>query len=95
MNKSELVTYLRENYNMLRREAEDAIEAVIGAIKEIVCSGESVHISEFGDFKRVWKNEIKGYNFTKKVHEPIPAHWEPAFKPEKRFKEAVQENARK
>jgi DNA-binding protein HU-beta len=90
MNKEELVIALSAKTGLTHKAAEEALEAVIETVMDIVRDGDRVAITGFGAFELIERAGRKGRNpKTGEVIE-IPAKKVPRFTPGKRFLEAAQ-----
>jgi DNA-binding protein HU-beta len=90
MTKADLASEVASKTGMTKKQAEMAVNAAIGAVKEALGEGESVRIVDFGTFSvkkrkaRIGRNPRTGKNLK------IPAKKVPAFSPGKGLKEAVK-----
>lgn len=89
MNKSELVDAVASKSEFSKKDAEKAINAVIGAISDALESGEKVQLVGFGTFEVRSRNARTGLNPQTKKAISIPATKVPAFKAGKALKDVV------
>lgn len=89
MNKSELVAAMAEKSGLPKKNCQDALDAFVAVIEDVMKSGEKVKLSGFGTFEVKSRAARIGRN--PKTREPvdIPASRHPVFKPGKVLKEAV------
>lgn len=89
MNKSELVAAMAEKSSLPKKNCQDALDAFVAVIGDVMKSGEKVKLSGFGTFEVKSRAARIGRN--PKTREPvdIPASRHPVFKPGKVLKEAV------
>ncbi len=90
MNKAELVAAVAEKANMTKKDAEAALNAVIGSIEEALVKGEKVQLIGFGTFETRERKARQGRNprQPEEVIE-IAASKAPVFKAGKALKESV------
>jgi len=90
MNKADLVAAVAEKTGLTKKQAEQAVNAVVESIEEALKKGERVSLVGFGTFEvrsrrpRVGRNPQTGQSIT------IPAGKAPAFRPGKALRAAVQ-----
>lgn len=89
MNKSELIASVAEKTKMTKKDATQAVEAVLETITEALRSGEKVSLIGFGNFEVRERAARKGRNPQTGGEIDIPASKVPAFKPGKALKEEV------
>ncbi len=89
MNKTELIAAVKDRTELSKKDAENAVSAMIDIIIEKVAEGEEIRIVGFGTFERHERGERIGCNPQTKEKITIPASKVPAFKAGKAFKEAV------
>ncbi|MBI3948088.1 MAG: HU family DNA-binding protein [Armatimonadetes bacterium] len=91
MNKSELVTAVAEKSGLKRKDAADAVDALVDTIREELSKGGEVSIIGFGAFGVKERAERIGRN--PRTSEPltIPAGRAPVFKAGKALKDALGE----
>ncbi len=90
MNKADLVKEVVEKAGLKKKEAEVAVNALFGAIKEALKKGEKVTIVGFGTFEVVQRKEREGVNPATKERITIPATKVPKFRPSASLKEEVK-----
>lgn len=86
MNKAELVEVVAERLENSKKEASDAVEAVLESIAQSVANGERVVISGFGVFERVERAARTGRNPLTGAIVKIKATSVPKFRPGAEFK---------
>lgn len=89
MTKSELINAVAAKGEMTKKDAEIALNSVIGAITDSLVAGEKVQIVGFGTFEVRDRKEKEGVNPRTKEKRTIPACKAPAFKAGKGLKDAV------
>ena len=89
MNKAELVELIANKTGTSKRQSEECIDLVIGAITKSVAKGEKVTLVGFGTFERRDRRARKGRDPRSGVAIDIPAKKVPAFSAGKHFKQAV------
>ena len=91
MTKQEFVDQVASKTNMSRREAADAVDAVLDSIQETLTSGGEINFTGFGKFSTQHRKERQGVNPrnpTQKV--TIPAATVPKFSAGSTLKSAVK-----
>ena len=91
MTKQEFVDQVASKTNMSRREAADAVEAVLDSISETLKSGGEINFTGFGKFSTQHRKERQGVNPrnpSEKV--TIPAATVPKFSAGSTLKQAVK-----
>ena len=91
MTKQEFVDQVASKTNMSRREAADAVDAVLDSIQETLTSGGEINFTGFGKFSTQHRKERQGVNPrnpTEKV--TIPAATVPKFSAGSTLKTAVK-----
>ena len=88
MNKSELIQAVAAK-GLTRKEAEAAVNAVLGTIEEALAKGESVQLIGFGTFSVKERAAREGRNPQTGEVVKIKASKIPAFKAGKALKEKV------
>ena len=89
MNRSGVISVLKEESNLSRKEAEKITEVFFNTIEETLVEGERVEIRGFGSFT---VNEYKSYtgrNPKTGVQIDVPAKKLPFFKVGKELKDRV------
>ena len=89
MNKSELVAAMAEKSSLSKKNCQDALDAFIAVIGDVLKSGDKVKLLGFGTFEVKGRAARIGRNPKTKEPVDIPASKQPAFKPGKALKEAV------
>ena len=89
MNKSELVTSVAEAASLSKKDAENAVAAVINSITNTLTEGQKVQIAGFGTFEVRERAERIGRDPRTSEEIVIPASKKPAFKAGKALKDAV------
>ena len=87
MNKTELIAAVAEKATISKKDAENAVSAVIASITESLAGGEKVQIAGFGTFEVRERGERVGRDPSAEI--VIPASKAPAFKAGKALKESV------
>ncbi|MBQ9407702.1 MAG: HU family DNA-binding protein [Desulfovibrio sp.] len=91
MTKAELVEKIQAKAEFpTRGKAEEALDAVIAALREALTAGESITFTGFGSFKVVERAERKGRNPQSGETITIPASKVVKFTPGKALKDAVK-----
>lgn len=90
MTKAELISLIAEKGTYkTKKEAENALEAVVGSIKSAIMDGEKVSIVGFGTFEVKEKAAHEGFNPNTKKKQMFPAKKSPVFKAGTAFKNEV------
>ncbi len=89
MNKTELIAAVAEKSDLSKKDAEKAVNALVGAIEEALKSGEKVQIVGFGAFEAKCRPARKGHNPLTGAEIDIPASKAPSFKAGKALKDAL------
>ncbi|MHC1694440.1 MAG: HU family DNA-binding protein [Eubacteriales bacterium] len=89
MNKAQLVDSISQKTGMKKKDAEAALNAVVGTIEEALVSGDKVQIMGFGTFEVKQREERKGRNPSTKEEIIIPASKHPSFTAGKSLKTVV------
>lgn len=90
MNKTELIEVLAERNKVTKKEAEDALSAIIDIITEELAKGERIVITGFGTFEVSNRAEREGRNPSTGEPMTIAATKAPKFKAGKTLKDAVK-----
>ncbi|MDR0875910.1 MAG: HU family DNA-binding protein [Clostridiales Family XIII bacterium] len=90
MNKQELIAAVAEKSDLTKKQAESAVNTVIGSIETALVKGEKVQLIGFGTFETRERKARKGRN-PRKPDEvmDIPASKAAVFKAGKALKDAV------
>ncbi|CEH27964.1 DNA-binding protein [Aneurinibacillus migulanus] len=89
MNKTELIEKVAENAEMTKKQASQAVDAILSSISEALKSGEKVQLIGFGNFESRERAARKGRNPQTGEEIEIAATKVPAFSPGKALKDAV------
>ena len=89
MNKTELVASVAEGTSLSKKDAENAVSAVIASITKSLTEGEKVQIAGFGTFEVRERSERIGRDPRTSEEIIIPASKTPAFKAGKALKDSV------
>ncbi len=93
MNKTDLIKKVIEKTELQKKDAENAVSAVIDTIIEAVSDGEKVQIVGFGTFEQKLRKERTGVNPITHEKLTIPESKVPTFKAGKAFKAIVNGTA--
>ena len=90
MNKADLVAKVADKTGFKKKDAELALDAVLGTIEEALVAGDSVRLIGFGTFETRSRKARQGRN-PRKPDEiiKIPASKAPVFKAGKALKDAI------
>lgn len=89
MNKTDLINKVAEATQMTKKDASEAVEAVLHAITESLTQGEKVQLIGFGNFEVKERQARKGRNPQTGEEIDIPATKVPSFKAGKQLKDEV------
>ncbi len=89
MNKTELIAAVAENAALSKKDAEKAINAVIGTITNALTEGDKVQLVGFGTFEVRERGARTGKNPRTGEAIKIAASKVPAFKAGKALKDTV------
>ena len=89
MNKSEMIAEVAAKSELTKKDAEKAVNAVLGTIECTLKKGEKVALVGFGTFEAKCRPARKGHNPLTGAEIDIPASKSPAFKAGKAFKDAL------
>ena len=89
MNKTELINVVKEKTGLSKKDAEQAVNAVLDTVTEELVKGEKVQIVGFGTFEVRIRSARQGRDPRTNQPITIAASKSPAFKAGKAFKEAV------
>ena len=89
MNKTELIAAVAENAALSKKDAEKAINAVIGTITNALTEGDKVQLVGFGTFEVRERGARTGKNPRTGEAIKIAASKGPAFKAGKALKDTV------
>jgi DNA-binding protein HU-beta len=90
MNKTELIESISTESGLTKKDAKEALDALMNAISTTLQSGESISLVGFGSFSVINKAERKGKNPQTGKEIIIPAKKAVKFKPGKELSEEVQ-----
>jgi DNA-binding protein HU-beta len=90
VNKAELVTKISEKSGLTKKDAEQALNAFMGAVEEALVSGDKVQLVGFGTFETRERAARQGRN-PRNPEEviDIPASKAPVFKAGKGLKDTI------
>ena len=91
MNKTELIAAVAEAASLSKKDAENAVSAVISSITKSLTEGEKVQIAGFGTFEVRERGERIGRAPRTSAEITIPASKAPAFTAGKALKESVNQ----
>ena len=91
MNKTELIAAVAEKATISKKDAENAVSAVIASITESLAGGEKVQIAGFGTFEVRERAAKTARNPRTGETIDVPACKVPAFKAGKGLKDKVAE----
>lgn len=89
MKKAELIAAIAEKGEYTKKDAEKALNTVIGAITDALAKGEKVSIVDFGSFEVRDRAPKDAINPSTKEVVHVPAKKVPAFKAGKALKAIV------
>src|SRR5690625_3607706 len=89
MNKTDLINAVSEQAEFSKKDASRAVDAVLDSITNTLVEGEKVQLVGFGSFEVRERAARKGRNPQTGEEIDIPATKNPAFKPGKQLKDAV------
>jgi DNA-binding protein HU-beta len=90
MNKADLVTRVAKDAEITKRQAEKALDALVGGVQEALLKGDSITLVGFGTFSVMSRSARKGRNPQTGQEIFIPANKTPKFKAGKGLREAVR-----
>jgi DNA-binding protein HU-beta len=90
MNKTELVNAVASHASLSKKDAQAAVEAMLGTLTDTLQKGEKVSLVGFGNFEVRERAARTGRNPQTGEEISIPASKVPAFKPGKALKDAVK-----
>ncbi|MBB6448792.1 DNA-binding protein HU-beta [Geomicrobium halophilum] len=91
MNKTDLINAVAEQADISKKEASKAVDSVFDNITETLKDGNKVQLVGFGSFEVRERASRKGRNPQTGDEIEIPATKNPAFRPGKQLKDAVNE----
>lgn len=89
MNKSELVAAMAKKSSLSKKDCQDALDAVVAVIEDVLKGGDKVKLPGFGTFEVKARAARIGRNPKTKEPVDIPACKQPAFRAGRALKEAV------
>ena len=89
MNKAELVAKVAEKTGFTKKDAEAAVNALVGSIEEALVNGDKVQLIGFGTFEVRERAARVGRNPQTKEEIKIAASKQPVFKAGAALKKAV------
>ena len=89
MNKTELIAAVAEKSGLSKKDADNAVNAMLEAIVETLSKEEKVQLVGFGTFEVRSRSERQGRDPRTNSPITIPASKVPAFKAGKAFKDAM------
>ncbi len=90
MNKADLINALAAKNEISKKDAEKAVNAVLGLIEEALKNGEKVQIMGFGSFEVKERAARNGKNPATGATIQIPASKAVVFKAGKALKDSIQ-----
>jgi len=91
MNKTQLIEVVARESGLKKKDAENAVNAVLSAVENALADGEKVQIAGFGTFEVKERAERIGRNPATRETITIPASKHPAFTAGKALKEKVNQ----
>ena len=91
MTKQDIINQVCDSADLPRSKAEEAVETVIGLIKDALGDGEAVILRRFGTFQVLAKSKRVGRNPKTGEEAEISARKVVRFKSGKHFKQAVND----
>jgi DNA-binding protein HU-beta len=89
MNKTELIAAVAEKTGLSKKDADNAVNALLDTIVSSVAKDEKVQIVGFGTFELRSRSERQGRDPRTNSPITIPASRVPAFKAGKAFKDST------
>jgi DNA-binding protein HU-beta len=89
MNKAELVNAIAQKSKLTKKDSEEALNAILRSIEEVLKKGEKISLVGFGSFEVKKRKARKGMNPQTKEEIKIPAKKVPVFRAGKGLKEIV------
>jgi integration host factor subunit alpha len=89
LTKAQLAETLNNELGINKRESRELVELFFASIKEALLSGQSVHLSSFGNFDLRDKNERPGRNPKTGQEIPISARRVVTFHPGQKLRTRV------
>ena len=89
LTKIDIISLVSEDTGLSKVKAEEALDAIIDAVRESLTRGESVILRRFGSFSVRDKNARVGRNPKTGLEAPISARRVVSFKAGRNFRDAV------
>ncbi|MFB4164839.1 MULTISPECIES: HU family DNA-binding protein [Alteribacillus] len=89
MNKTDLINAVAEQADISKKDASKAVDAVFDSITDTLKKGDKIQLVGFGSFEVRERAARKGRNPQTGEEIKIPATKNPAFRPGKQLKDAV------
>ena len=89
MTKIDIINLLSEDTGLSKVKAEEALDAIIDAVRESLARGETVTLRRFGSFSVREKNARVGRNPKTGFEAPMSARRVVRFKAGQNFRDAV------
>ncbi|MCS1352615.1 HU family DNA-binding protein [Mechercharimyces sp. CAU 1602] len=89
MNKAEFIGKVAEKADITKKDATEAVDAVLGSITDALREGDKVQLIGFGNFEVRERSARKGRNPQTGEEIEIKASKVPAFKPGKQLKDSL------
>ncbi|RKD73068.1 MULTISPECIES: HU family DNA-binding protein [Sinobaca] len=89
MNKTDLINAVAEQADISKKDASKAVDAVFESITDTLKKGDKIQLVGFGSFEVRERAARKGRNPQTGEEIKIPATKNPAFRPGKQLKDAV------
>ena len=89
MNKTQLIEVVARESGLKKKDAENAVNAVLSAVENALADGEKVQIAGFGTFEVKERAERIGRNPATRETITIPASKHPAFTAGKALKDSL------
>lgn len=91
MNKTELINQVAERAGLSKKDAEQALNAMLDTVSDALAQGDKVQLVGFGSFEIKARDARMGRNPKTKEPIEIPATKVPVFKAGKALKDRVAE----
>lgn len=89
MTKAELVDYVSDHTDIMKKEAKIVVDAVLAGIQQGMVADGKVTLKDFGNFITVRRNARKARNPRTGAEVHVAARKLPTFKPSEKLKRAV------
>ena len=89
MNKTELINQVAERAGLSKKDAEQALNAMLDTVSDALAQGDKVQLVGFGSFEIKARDARMGRNPRTKEPIEIPATKAPVFKAGKALKDRV------